>query len=184
MHFVASLFEITKPYFSFDAARFYRRVGDVRHRGVELSASGKLTKRLDILAGAVMMDPRVSGQAVDAGLVGKLPAGTPKLHARIDANYRTDIFGGLTFTFAMLHDGRRALSSMRYDAIGGRQFMLPSQTTFDLGIRQAFMIGRTPVSFRFVAQNIFDRAGWKVLASNTLQRDDRRRFNLFMFADF
>jgi iron complex outermembrane receptor protein len=183
MHLVASVFEIKKPYFSFDAGR-YVEVGDVRHRGVEFSASGKLTSRLQILGGAVLMKPQVSGAAVKAGLLGKLPAGTPKLHARIDANYRTDIFGGLTFTAAMLHDGRRALSSAPYAKLGGRQVMLPAHTTFDLGIRQAFTLGRTPVSFRFSVNNIFDSRGWKVIAPNTVQLDDTRRYNFYFFADF
>src|SRR5262249_39376390 len=142
----------------------YVELGTVRHRGLEASASGKLTSRLQILAGAVLMNPKVSGPGVKAGVLGTLPAGTPKLHARIDANYRTDIFGGLTLTAAMLHDSRRPLSAAPYAALGGRQVMLPAHTTFDLGMRQAFTIGRTPVSFRFAVNNIFDQRGWKVIA--------------------
>jgi len=184
MHVVASIFQIKKPYFSYDGIGRYVQLGTVRHRGVEVSASGKLTSRLQILAGAVMMKPEVSGFGVKAGLLGRLPAGTPKLHARIDANYRTDIFGGLTFTVAMLHDGRRALTSAPYAALGGRQVMLPAHTAIDLGLRQAFTIGKTPVSFRFTVNNIFDKRNWKVIAPNTVQLDDVRRVNFYFLADF
>lgn len=184
MHLVASIFEIRKPYFSYDAVGRYVELGNLRHRGIEASASGKLTARLQILAGAVLMNPKVSGFGVRTGVLGKLPAGTPKIHARIDANYRTDIFGGLTFTAAMLHDGRRALSAAPYAALGDRQVMLPAHTTFDLGMRQAFTIGRTPVSIRFTVNNILDKRGWKVIAPNTVQLDDRRRYNFYFLADF
>jgi len=184
MSLVASVFEIRKPYFSFDGTGRYVQIGNVRHRGIEVSGSGKLTSRLQILAGAVMMDPVVTGFAVDAGLHGKLPVGTAKLHAKIDANYRTDIFGGLTFTAAMLYDGRRALSSAPYAALGGQQVMLPSHSAIDLGLRQAFTIGKTPVSFRFTVNNIFDKRGWKVIAPNTVQLDDTRRYNFYFFVDF
>jgi iron complex outermembrane receptor protein len=184
MSLVASIFEISKPYFSFDGVGRYVQIGKVRHRGIEVSASGKLTSRLQILAGAVLMDPVVTGFAVDAGLHGKLPVGTTKLHAKIDANYRTDIFGGLTFTFAMLHDNRRVISSAPYAALGGHQLMLPPQTTFDLGARQTFKIGKAVASARLVIGNIFNQRGWKVLAPNSLQPDETRRYNLYLYVDF
>ena len=119
-----------------------------------------------------------------AGLAILAAAGFGYAASRIDANYRTDIFGGLTFTFAMVHEGRRALSAAIYNALGGKQLMLPAHTTFDLGVRQAFTIRRTPVSFRFTVGNIFDKKSWKVLAGNTMQRDEARRYNLFFYADF
>ena len=184
MSLVASVFQISKPYFSFDGVGNYVQIGKVRHRGIEVSASGKLTSRLQILAGAVMMDPVVTGFAVDAGLHGKLPVGTTRLHAKIDGNYRTDIFGGLTFTLAMLHDGRRAISSAPYHALHDRQLMLPAQTTFDLGARQNFTLGRAAASFRLVIGNIFNQRGWKILAPNSLQPDETRRYNLYLYVDF
>jgi iron complex outermembrane receptor protein len=181
---VASLFEIRKSYFSFDANGDYTQVGNLRHRGVEVSAAGKLTSRLQILAGAVLMKPEASGPAISAGLLGKLPTGTPRLHARVDANYRTDIFGGLTLTAAMLHDSRRALSAQPYAELGGKQLMLPAQTTFDIGARQNFHIGKTSFSYRITIQNIFDKRGWKVIAPNSVQQDDVRRYNIYLYVDF
>jgi iron complex outermembrane receptor protein len=184
MQLVASVFEIRKPYFSFNAPGDYTQVGDLRHRGVEISAAGKLTSRLHVLGGAVLMKPQASGPAIKAGLLGKLPTGTPRLHARIDVNYRTDILGGLTFTAAMLHDGRRALSAAPYAELGGRQLMLPAQTTFDLGARQNFAIGKTSLSYRITVSNILDKRSWKVIAPNSVQQDDVRRYNIYIYADF
>lgn len=181
---VVNAFEITKPYFTFDAGRNFAEAGTVRHRGVETSLSGHFGKRFNLLAGAVIMQPRVLGAARDAGRVGERPAGTPSLYAKIDANYRTDIFGGLTPTASLTWLGERAVGSRPSAALGGQQLMVPGYATLDLGLRQSFKLGAVPVSFRMVMLNVLDAASWKVLAANTLVMDERRRFNLSVTADF
>ena len=184
MRLVATVFEMKKPYFSFDPQGRFVELGDLTHRGVELSATGHLTERLHVLAGAIMMDPSVSGEARDRGLIGPRPVGAPKLHTRLDATYRTDLLGGLKLTFGMQHDARRAASGVGYAQLGGRQLYVPAHTTYDLGVRHNFTVGETPVSLRATINNILDQRAWKVLAANTFQLDDVRRFNLFLIADF
>ena len=61
---------------------------------------------------------------------------------------------------------------------------MPGYATVDLGVRQQFRIGSVPVSFRFVLQNAFDAATWKVVTANTLSIEERRRFTLSLAADF
>ncbi|MGE3692226.1 MAG: TonB-dependent receptor [Novosphingobium sp.] len=172
----ANVFQITKPYFTFDASRNFVQLGNVRHRGIEASLSGQFGKRLHLLAGIVAMQPRIAG--------GLRPAGTPSLFARIDANYRTDIFGGLTPTVAVFYNGSRALSPGALPSLGGRQLEVPGYATVDLGLRQQFHIGKTPVSFRATLVNAFDAASWKVVAANTVFPEERRRFNMTVAADF
>ncbi len=115
---VVDAFQITKPYFSFDANRDFAPLGTVRHRGIEASLSGQFGKRLHVLAGAVLMQPQVIGAARDAGLVGERPAGTPSLFAKIDANYRTGIFGGLTPTASLTYVGERAVGARPVSGAG------------------------------------------------------------------
>jgi iron complex outermembrane receptor protein len=177
-------FQITKPYFTFDEDNAFTQLGDVRHRGVEASLSGQFGKRLYILAGAVAMQPRVTGPARDLGLVGERPAGTPSVYARIDANYRTDIFGGLTPTAAITYTGKRAVGSRPLAALGGHQLMLPAATLVDLGVRQLVHLGRIPASFRLVVNNVLDKKTWKIVAANTLYVDERRRLTFAVTADF
>ncbi|MDE2596922.1 MAG: TonB-dependent receptor [Sphingomonadales bacterium] len=179
-----SMFQIEKPYFSFDATGRFTELGTVRHRGVEASFHGTYFKRLSVLAGAVAMQPRVSGPARDLGLVGPRPAGTPSLYARLDLNYRTDLLGGLTPTASFIWQGNRAVGSRPVVALGGAQQTLPGYGLLDLGLRQQFHIGKIPASFRYVLNNVLDHKAWKVLASNVLQPDDRRRFSLTVAADF
>ncbi len=84
-----------------------------------MSASGKLTERLQILAGAVLMDPVVTGFAVDAGAARQAAGlGTLSSTPRSMHNYRTkDIFGGPTTLAYVSSDGRRAISSAPYHSL-------------------------------------------------------------------
>ncbi len=182
-HLVISGFQITRPYFSFDATNRYTAVGDARYRGAEFSFAGHFD-RLKVLAGAVAMKPEVSGPGRNAGLVGQRPAGTPTLYARTDLQYRTDILGGLTPTITFIYTGRRALGSSPVASLGGKQAMLDSFVSLDLGLRHQFKIGQFPVSARAQMQNIFNNQGWKVIASNTLQAEEHRRLTLYLAADF
>lgn len=180
---VVNAFQITKPYFSFDAAGLFTRLGTVRHRGLEASLSGRFGKRLSIVAGGALLQPRVSGFGRDTGLLGKRPAGTPSLFGRMDVNYRTDILGGLTPTASVIYTGERAVSARPLASLGGRQLMAPAVATVDLGLRQQIVLGGVPGSFRAVVQNAFDTKAWRVIAPNTLQVDERRRFTLALAAD-
>jgi iron complex outermembrane receptor protein len=181
---VVNAFEITKPYFSFDAANRFVELGKERHRGVEVSLSGHFWERLHLVGGAVVMKPEVTGPAVGGDLVGKRPAGTPTINVRIDANYRTDLFGGLTPTATVRYTGKRAASSNAFKALGDRQLMLPGFATIDLGLRQKFKIGKVPVSFRAVVENVLDKKAWKVVAADALYSEERRRLTLYLAADF
>ncbi|HEY0052591.1 MAG TPA: TonB-dependent receptor, partial [Caulobacteraceae bacterium] len=62
MTLVAGAFEVTKPYFNLDPGRVYRELGEVRHRGVELSLAGRPVEGLSIVAGAVLLDGEVTGE--------------------------------------------------------------------------------------------------------------------------
>jgi iron complex outermembrane receptor protein len=164
---VVNAFQITKPWFDLDAQNQFVRQGEVRHRGVETSLSGHFGKRFSLVAGAVLMQPRLTG--------GGRPPGTPSLYARVDANYRTDLLGGLTPLLTFTYTGKRTVNAA---------LDLPGHAALDLGVRQALRIGKVPASFRFVVQDVFDDAPWKVVARNTLYQDERRRFTLTLAADF
>ncbi len=178
---VVNAFQIAKPYFSFDQNRIFTRVGIVRHRGVEASLSGHFGKRLNLLAGVVAMQPRVLDRLPG---VGERPAGTPSLNARIDVNYRTDIFGGLTPTATFNYTGKRAAGSRPLDSLGGKQLMVPGFAALDLGMRQQFKLGQVPMSFRMLVWNVLDAKSWKVVGPNSLYIEERRRLNLTVAADF
>lgn len=182
--FVLNAFQITKPYFSFGVGDVFQELGQVRHQGLETSLAGHFGPRLNLVAGAVFMRPRLSGSGRDAGLVGERPTGTPSVYARIDANYRTDLLGGLIATATVTHAGARAVGARPLASLDGGQLMLPALTTFDLGMRRQLHIGSVPASFRLVVYNVTNERNWKIVAPNTIYVDDARRLAITVAADF
>jgi len=174
-------FQITKAYFA-RVNNVYTEVGDVRHRGIEASLSGHFGKRFTLLAGVVVMQPRVLGAAVDLGHIGNRPVGTPSVFVRVDANYRTDILGGLTPTASVVYTGSRAVGSA--PLADGQQLTLPAVATLDLGLRLQFKVGSIPASIRANVQNVLDTRSWKVVGDNSLLFDERRRLTVTLAADF
>jgi iron complex outermembrane receptor protein len=172
---VMNTFQVTKPYFSFDVGgpdpAVFTQLGQVRHRGLETSLSGRFGSRFNVVAGALLMQPRVSGGVSGGGR----PIGTPSIYSRVDANYRTDIFEGLTPTATVVYTGKRAVRS---------DLMVPGYASVDLGLRQQFRIGKVPASFRALLLNVFDAKTWKVVAANTLYPEERRRMTIALAMDF
>jgi iron complex outermembrane recepter protein len=164
---IVNLFEITKPYFSFDGNGIFTEVGRLQHRGIETSISGRFGGRLNIVAGGLLMQPRVLG--------GGRPAGTPSMNLRADANYRTDILGGLTPTMSLAYTGRRLVN---------QDLDISGFATLDLGVRRQLRIGTVQASIRAVVQNIFDAKSWKVVAANVIFPEERRRLTVSVSADF
>jgi iron complex outermembrane receptor protein len=73
---VAAWFDLEKPYFATDTRdNIYRILGAVRHRGVELLLAGEPVPDLSVIAGAVLLDADVTGEAVEEGRVGEKPIG-------------------------------------------------------------------------------------------------------------
>src|SRR3546814_12698640 len=68
---------LRRPYFGYDAAGRYARIGTTRNQGIEMSVSGALTKRLNMVAGGVFLKPRVIEDATAAAAIGKRPVGLP-----------------------------------------------------------------------------------------------------------
>ncbi|MFM5929373.1 MAG: hypothetical protein ACKOPQ_00515 [Novosphingobium sp.] len=180
---VLSAFQINRPYFSFDATGRFTELGEARYRGAELSFVGHFD-RWTVLAGAVAMDPHVTGAGRLAGLVGERPAGIPDFYTRIDLQYRTDILGGLTPTVTFTATGPRATGSGPVATLGGKQAMMPTFAALDLGMRYRFKLGDMPANLRFQVQNVFNETGWKVVNSNTLQPEEHRRVTIALAADF
>ncbi len=181
---VLSAFEITKPYFAFDASRAFVQSGQRRHRGLEGSLSAKLGERFDLLAGVVFMDADVTGQAREQGLVGKRPAGVPDLFVQANANYRTDLLGGLVLLGGLKYNGKRAASTATFEHLGGRQLTLPGYLQVDLGVRHRFTVAKANFGFRAMVENVFDEQGWSVVAPDVLQPEGARRFIASLYVDF
>jgi len=177
MKLVAGLFDVRKPYFNTDEANVYTVLGDVRHRGAEISFSGNPVDNLSIVAGAVLMQPRVTGQAVELGRVGRKPLGQSATILRGNADYRIPFLPGISVDLAVSWYGKRPASR-------DNLVTLDPYALIDIGARYRFKLGRSPATFRVQMQNVADTFAWSVVGSNTYGLMDKRRFSAFLAVDF
>lgn len=150
---VAGLFDVRKPYFNLDAANVFTELGDVKHQGVELSLAGKLTPHLNLVAGAVLLKARVTGEAVALGRVGERPVGQSDRELQLNLDWQMPFAPGLSTDLSVTHEG---------DVVATRDNLvsIPSRTLVDAGLRYRTRLGGKPVTFRLTLSNIGDVQGF------------------------
>jgi iron complex outermembrane recepter protein len=174
---LAGVFEVAKPYFTLDGANRYRALGDVAHRGVEVSLSGAVSKSLDVVAGAVVMDPEVSGPDVRAGLVGSRPVGQPKRTLLLTADWRPPLLSGLSFDVGVRHV--TDVPATRDDSVS-----LPARMLVDLGARYRFTVGSTPAVLRISLANVTDEYGYELRGSGVYDVIPGRHASAYLSVDW
>lgn len=160
---IAGVFEVTKPYYSLNGANLFTSLGEVQHRGVELSLAGRVAEGLSLVAGAVLMDPRVTGEAVESGRIGRRPVGQTRRLLRLNLDYGLPFLKGTSIDLGLLNNGKRTVSA-------DNRLNLPARTIVDLGARYRFEVTGAPATLRVQATNLFDVDGWVAAnGSGTLQ---------------
>ncbi|MBA3678174.1 MAG: TonB-dependent receptor [Sphingosinicella sp.] len=176
-------FDTRKPYAGIDSqTNIYRFLGDVRHRGIEASLSGRPIKGTSIVAGGVFLQPRLSGAQVDAGIIGDRPVGVPQW--RLIGSIDQDIAAveGLSLDLAGEYVGRQAART-RIALPEGKQMEIAPSVTFDLGARYRFRALDNGFTVRLQALNIFNDYAWTVDPSEALGYSPSRRFRLVLTAE-
>lgn len=176
LRLVAGAFEVKKPYFAPDDANVFRQQGVVRHRGVEMSLTGTPTPGLSLVAGAVLMRPRVTGEPVDAGRLGKRPVGQAARTLTLSGTWNLPP-DGLALTFAASHHSARPADQLD-------RARTPAATILDVGLRYRFDVGRTPALLRLQVTNVADTFDWKIVSSGAFEVNPPRAATLFLTVDF
>ncbi|MGQ0659359.1 TonB-dependent receptor domain-containing protein [Sphingosinicella sp.] len=158
LRLVAGLFDVRKPYFERDAGNRFTLLGEVRHQGIEASLTGQLTPRLNIVAGAVLLRPRVTGEGVDLGRVGRRPVGQPTRLLRFNADWRPPQLPGVSLDLGVVHTSRRP-------ATRDNLVSLPARTLVDIGGRYAFRLAGNNASLRLAVTNLFNVYGFDLRGS-------------------
>lgn len=175
LRLVAGLFDVRKPYYALDDTLLFSRLGTVRHRGVELSLSGQLGSRINIVAGTVFLDARVSGEAVDRGLVGKRPVNAIGRFSSAAIEYRPPWVKGLSFDLAYESTSRKTANRQNTVFVPARYVVSP-------GMRYRFTIGGTPASLRAQVASINNVYGYNIFGEGVYYNFPRR-FILTLAAD-
>lgn len=175
---VSAWFDLTKPYFEIDRTdNVYRVLGDVRHRGVEMSVSGDLTDNVTLVAGAVFLNPQVTGEAVEDGRLGRRPIGRTRTLVDASLDWRLPFAAGWSVDARLLYEGERFADARDL-------LTIPARATLDLGARYRLTIGRTPAVLRLRLANATNVYGWRVFGGGGFQYNAPRRASLSITADF
>jgi len=177
MRLVVGAFDVRKPYFNLDSDLFFTQLGTVRHRGFEISLAGEPIKGLNIVAGTILMKPRVSGEAVDQGLIGKKPVGQPEKSANLYVDYRLPWDQKLSVNLGIQYQGKSVGSP-------DNELVIPGRTLVNLGGRYRFELDKVPATLRLQVSNLFDNYAWNVFGSGGLKRVPPRRLDATLSVDF
>ena len=137
----------------------YKQDGTEVHKGIELTDTGKITKRLTVTGGLSLMMARVQNERADPTLEGTLPLNIPQRQFRAYIEYRVPNIEVLTPSFSVNYSGRRSVDA--YDT----QFM-PGSTVYDAGLRYEPKIARHRSSFNLNLRNIGNAHYWTYYRSS------------------
>jgi len=177
LRLVGGVFEVKKPFFNVNTNNFFLQVGDVRHRGAELSITGQVLPGLTVVAGTVLLKARTEGQNVTAGLIGAVPLGRFPHIMRLNLQYSPKTWNGFSL------DTQIENVSSRYADLLNR-VRAPSYATINIGGRYAFRVRDNPATLRVQVQNITDVFAWSVSQTASFAPIDQRRFVVSLSTDF
>lgn len=175
---VTGVFAIKKPYFNLDPDLRYRQLGQLTNRGIELSLTGHLASGLNLVGGMLLLDPRIAGEAVDSGLIGKRPVGQTRRRIVANLDWRTGGGKGpLSVDFAVESFSSRTGNS-------ANTLSAPPRTSVNIGARYRFGLGKTKLLLRPQVLNLFNSYGWQVSQSGGFTYAPRRNVTVSLTADF
>jgi len=149
----ASVFEITKGLEYTDATNTYVRNGEARHRGLELSAQGRLTRAWTIGATAMALDAEQDGTGQPA-LDGKRVTNVPKFKSSVYAEYTLEQIDGVKLNANWQHAGRKAFDPENKVFVG-------SYNVLNVGGSYATRIGGRATVLRAQVNNALDKFYWR-----------------------
>ena len=180
---IAGGFSITKPYYNLDPALRYRQLGNLRNRGVELSLTGQLRPGLTVVGGTMLLDPRISGEAVDSAQIGPRPVGPrPVGQIRRRSVLTMDLRSKQGRGPVSVDLSLESLSSRTANA--ANTLAAPPRAVVNLGARYRFKLAGGNWLIRPVLVNLFDQYGWNVSSSGGFTYIAPRAATLQLVADF
>lgn len=174
---VAGVFDVRKPYYNLATDGRFRLLGDVINQGIELSLAGAVTPELSIVTGAVLLRPRVTGEAVDRGLVGRLPVGSIERRIEGSADWRPPFLKGVSVDMTIAH---RSAQAATIDNLAE----IPARTMVDVGGRYSFAIAGRDAMLRVSVSNLFDTRGFDLAGAGAYEILPGRLASAYLTVDF
>jgi iron complex outermembrane receptor protein len=139
--------------------------------------AGQIIEGLNVVLGTVLMEPRVSGEEVANGTIGKVPVGQTERVTIGSAEYQLPWLPSFSVSATVQSIDDRMASS-------DNQLSIPARSVLDLGARYRFRIGNAPATLRLSFGNVFDKFGWRTNSSEVFVTNAPRRIAITLAADF
>ena len=175
---VATVYDLKKPYFNLDPLNVYRELGGLDNKGLEVSLSGNLMEGLAVVAGGVLSQPSVSGDAVRLGITGDRPVGIYSRKFVFETNWQPPGAEGLSFDLGVNYYG--GVPATLDDVV-----TIPPYTTVDADTRFQFQMMGQAASLKFAVMNMFNVRAFEALDAGTYGffHDSGRRIDLRLIID-
>lgn len=174
---IGGVFELRRPNFTLDSANVFRELGAIRNRGIEMSLSGPLTPQLDLVAGAVVLDPRVTGEAVAQGRTGDRPIDIPRVQADLNLDWRLPFVPGLSLDMSANYVARRPATTLKTVYLQARELL-------NLGARYRFKLSGNTAILRLSVSNVFNAYGFDLRGAGAYDMIPGRRAQAYLSVDF
>ncbi|MYN02997.1 TonB-dependent siderophore receptor [Pseudoduganella sp. DS3] len=149
----AAVYQIEQGLEFTNPANTFVRQGVDRHRGLEFSAQGKLSRELLLGASMAAIDTEQDGTGL-AIFDGKRVTNVPNFKSTVWADYVVSAVPGLKLTANWQHAGRKAFDQEN-------KVMVPSYHVVNLGGSYAYRVGGASVIVRAQVKNAFDKFYWR-----------------------
>lgn len=174
---VAGAFQVQKPYFNVNALNVFGPLGAVRHRGLEFSVTGQVYDGLTIVAGTTLIQPRLSGEPVDRGVVGPIPVGPRPRYALMSVTYGPTAWKGVSVDAQLVGSSAKTAHS-------DNRLKAPGWTELNIGVRYSLNLFGAPATFRAQVLNLTNTYAWNVSSSGSFFPRPSRRLVTSLTADF
>lgn len=152
----AAIFQIDKANsfdrYNADGTRTMTQDGRQVHKGIELTATGKITDDLTIFGGATFLDARIKKSNTSTA-EGKIPVGVARNKASLYAEYRLPFMEGLFLTGGASYTGNIYLDTVN-------EHITPAFVVGDVGFRYETKIYDKTFIARMNVSNVSDHRYW------------------------
>jgi iron complex outermembrane receptor protein len=170
------VFDVHKAYFNLDPSDRYQQLGEVSNRGIEGSGTLSGADGLTVVAGFVLIKPRVERQIAELGSPGTVPVGTVPGTINVNVDYAPARWNGWA-------------ASLQWTSLSSRvetdddRYELPPLTTLNAGLRFASKLFNRAYSARFDVMNLTNATGLTISPIYVVVPQLRRTFMLTLAID-
>ncbi len=175
--FLLGVFEVNKAYFNLNAADVYMQLGQIRHRGLEASATINSGQGLVAVLGGVWLQAQVQGNSGDAGAANGTPLGSVPLVLNANLDYAPPSWKPWSLSCGWQGTSARPETT-------GNTMQLPAYSQLSFTVRYAFRVFGHPGEARLDADNVGDSGAMTIDSSGHVLSEHGRNFALTLTADF